>query len=82
LRDLDARGLIERKTAKTDLRRGVISISEKGLKLMEVVAPSSEAIYAAITRRYGAKKLAELQDMLGALEASLARLEIVDDGDE
>ena len=80
LRDLDARGLIERKTAKTDLRRGVISISEKGLKLMEVVAPSSEAIYAAITRRYGAKKLAELQDMLGALEANLAGLEF--SGDE
>jgi homoprotocatechuate degradation regulator HpaR len=76
LRDLDARGLIERKTAKTDLRRGVISISEKGLKLMEVVAPSSEAIYAAITKRYGAKKLAELQDMLGALEASLVGLEV------
>jgi homoprotocatechuate degradation regulator HpaR len=76
LRDLDARGLIARKTAKTDLRRGVISISEKGLRLMEVVAPSSEAIYAAITRRYGAKKLAELQDMLGALETSLAGLEV------
>jgi homoprotocatechuate degradation regulator HpaR len=78
LRDLDARGLIERKTAKTDLRRGVISISEKGITLMEVVAPSSEAIYAAITRRYGAKKLAELQDMLGALEDSLAGLELAD----
>ena len=76
LRDLDARGLIARKTAKTDLRRGVISISEKGLKLMEVVAPSSEAIYTAITRRYGAKKLIALQDMLGALEASLAGLEL------
>src|ERR1700742_4339364 len=75
LRDLDARGLIERKTAKTDLRRGVISISEKGLKLMEVVAPSSEAIYTAISRRFGAKKLAELQDMLHMLEASLAGLE-------
>jgi len=75
LRDLDARGLIERKTAKTDLRRGVISISEKGLKLMEVVAPSSEAIYAAITKRYGARKLAELQDMLHALESSLAGLQ-------
>ncbi len=79
LRDLDARGLIERKSAKTDLRRGVISISEKGLRLMEVVAPSSEAIYAAITRRYGARKLAELQDMLGALEASLAGLEFADE---
>ena len=34
--------------------------------LMEAVAPSSEAIYAAITRRFGARKLAELQDMLYA----------------
>jgi homoprotocatechuate degradation regulator HpaR len=71
LRDLEARRLIERRTAESDLRRGVVSISEKGLKLMEGVAPSSEAIYAAITRRYGARRLAELQDMLGALEASL-----------
>ena len=74
LRDLEARRLIERKTAKADLRRGVVSISDKGLKLMEVVAPSSEAIYAAITKRYGARRLAELQDMLAELEASLAGL--------
>ncbi len=78
LRDLEARRLIERRTAESDLRRGVVSISEKGLKLMEVVAPSSEAIYAAITRRYGARKLAELQEMLGALEASLAGLDTDD----
>jgi homoprotocatechuate degradation regulator HpaR len=76
LRDLEARRLIERKTAKTDQRRGVVSISEKGLRLMEVVAPSSEAIYAAITKRYGAKKLAELQEMLGALETSLSGLKV------
>src|SRR6266436_9107687 len=74
LRDLEARRLIARKTAKADLRRGVVSISEKGLKLMEVVAPSSEAIYTEITKRYGARRLAELQDMLAELEASLAGL--------
>src|SRR6266436_9732141 len=79
LRDLEARRLIARKTAKADLRRGVVSISEKGLKLMEVVAPSSEAIYAAITKRYGARRLAELQDMLAELEASLAGLAFGDD---
>jgi homoprotocatechuate degradation regulator HpaR len=78
LRDLEARRLIERKTPKADLRRGVVSISEKGLKLMEMVAPSSETIYAAITRRYGARKLAELQDMLAALEHSLAGLEFAE----
>jgi homoprotocatechuate degradation regulator HpaR len=74
LRDLEARHLIERKTDKADQRRSVVSISEKGVRLMASVAPSSEAIYAEITRRYGARKLAELQDMLGALEQSLAGL--------
>jgi homoprotocatechuate degradation regulator HpaR len=81
LRDLEARRLIVRKAAKADLRRGVVSISEKGLKLMERVAPTSEEIYAAITRRFGARRLAELQDMLGELEASLAGLGIVGEVD-
>ena len=80
LRDLEARNLIERRTAEADLRRGVVSISAKGLKLIEVVAPTSEAIYATITRRYGARKLAELQAMLAALESTLAELEVVGEG--
>src|ERR1700681_4458897 len=79
LRDLEARHLIERKVAKADLRRGLVSISARGVRLMEIVAPSSEAIYAAITRRYGARKLRELQDMLHALEGSLAELRIGDE---
>jgi len=79
LRDLEARQLIERRTAKADLRRGVVSISQKGLKLIELVAPTSEAIYAAITQRYGAGRLAELQDMLAALVNSLATLEAMDE---
>jgi DNA-binding MarR family transcriptional regulator len=63
-----------------DLRRSVVSISAKGVKLMEAVAPSSESIYAAITKRYGARKLAELQDMLGVLESSLLTMEGADEG--
>ena len=81
LRDLEARHLIERRAAKVDLRRAVVSISKKGLKLIEAVAPTSEAIYAAITRRYGARKLAELQDMLRTLEDSLAGMGATDHGD-
>jgi homoprotocatechuate degradation regulator HpaR len=80
LRDLDERQLIERRTAKADLRRGVVSISQKGLKLIELIAPTSEAIYAAITQRYGAQKLAGLQDMLTTLENSLATLEVTETG--
>jgi homoprotocatechuate degradation regulator HpaR len=75
LRDLEARRLIERKAANADLRRAMVSISPKGLRLIEAVAPGSEAIYAEITRRYGARKLAELQAMLHALEESLAGLD-------
>jgi homoprotocatechuate degradation regulator HpaR len=81
LRDLEARDLIERRTAEADLRRGVVSISAKGLKLIEAVAPNSEAIYAEITQRYGARKLSELQDMLGELEHSLAAMEVAGEGD-
>jgi homoprotocatechuate degradation regulator HpaR len=72
LRDLEARHLIERKVAEADQRRGLVSISARGVKLIETVAPTSEAIYAAITRRYGARKLAELQGMLHELEGSLS----------
>jgi homoprotocatechuate degradation regulator HpaR len=80
LRDLEARHLIDRKAAKADLRRGVLSISAKGLKLIEAVAPSSEAIYADISRCYGVRKLAELQDMLHALEHSLSGMRVAGKG--
>lgn len=76
LRDLEARRLIERKTVKSDLRRGTISITAKGLKLIEAVAPHSEAIYAEMTKRYGAQKLSDLQDMLNMLESSLLAMPV------
>jgi len=81
LRDLEGRQLVERKTAEADQRRAVVSISARGLKLIEAVAPTSEAIYAEITNRYGARKLGELQDMLGELERSLAEMEVAGEGD-
>ena len=43
------------------------------------MAPTSEAIYAEITSRFGARKLAELQDMLGVLERSLGAMEVAGD---
>ena len=80
LRDLEQRGLIERRSVKTDLRRGLVSISPEGLRLIEAVAPSSEAIYAEMTRRYGADRLAALHEMLSALEASLADMPLPGNG--
>jgi len=71
VRDLEARGLIEREVDARDLRRGLLSISSKGLKLIAEVAPNSEAVYASIARRYGTRKLAALHKMLGELEQSM-----------
>lgn len=80
LRDLEQRGLIERRSVKTDLRRGLVSISAEGLRLIEAVAPSSEAIYAEMTRRFGAERLAALHEMLSALETSLADMPLSGNG--
>jgi homoprotocatechuate degradation regulator HpaR len=74
LRDLEARRLIARRLQKTDLRRSIVSITAKGLKLIAAVAPGSEAIYAEMTKRYGARKLAELQTLLHDLEACLTAM--------
>jgi homoprotocatechuate degradation regulator HpaR len=82
LRDLEARQLVERKTDEADQRRAVVSISARGLKLIEAVAPTSEAIYADITRRFGTRRLSELQEMLGVLEQSLADMEGADSESE
>ena len=69
LRALAAVDAIE--VTERDLRRGVLSISAKGLRLIALVAPSSEAVYASISERYGARKLAALHKMLDELEQSV-----------
>jgi homoprotocatechuate degradation regulator HpaR len=76
LRDLETRRLIQRRVVKADLRRGMVSITASGLRLIEAVAPSSEAIYAEITQRYGAGKLADLQEALHRLELSLTAMPV------
>lgn len=82
LRDLETRRLIRRRLVKSDLRRSIVAITDKGVKLIEAVAPSSEAIYAEIAERFGARKLADLQDMLHLLEDSLLTMPIAGEAGE
>ncbi|WP_404405148.1 homoprotocatechuate degradation operon regulator HpaR [Pelagibacterium halotolerans] len=72
LKDLEERDLITRRTSPEDMRRGLISISERGRTLIDQAGSHSEAIYAEITRRFGAEKLTQLQQMLRELETALA----------
>lgn len=81
LRDLEARGLILRRTPARDLRRSLISIAPSGVALMEEIAPQSEAIYAEITKRFGAERLGLLQDMLRDLEREMTAFGPSDAGD-
>ena len=72
LQDLEGRGLIAREANPRDLRRGLIAISPAGSALIETVTPDSVSIYHDITQRFGAEKLATLQDLLRELEEVLA----------
>lgn len=74
LRDLEERGLVVRRSAETDLRRALVSISAAGLSLIEVVSPESELIYGRIAGAFGAERLALLQELLRELETCLGDL--------
>jgi len=67
LQNLDRRGLIRRKTCANDQRRSLISITKKGRRLAELIAPVSEQRYDEITRRFGEDNLAALYELLGQL---------------
>ena len=71
LPDMEARQLISRRQADTDLRRSVISLERKGLRLIAMHAPDSERIYDEIAQQFGPEKLAQLFDLLHELEQSL-----------
>lgn len=71
LKDLEERGLILRRASREDMRRAIISISASGRSLIDLAGGHSELVYAEITRRYGAEKLAALQAMLRELELVL-----------
>lgn len=79
LRDLELRRLVRRRLVKSDLRRNIVAITNKGLQLIDEVAPSSEAIYDEIAKRFGVRKLAELQEMLHALESALQTMPLPDE---
>lgn len=65
---LEARGLISRAQAASDLRRSLVRIERKGLRLIATHAPYSEKVYARIETAFGAERLAQLVRLLRELE--------------
>lgn len=71
LRDLVDRGLIQRRTSGSDLRRGIVSISKEGKALIAAVSPVAAAEFAEMELRYGSARMAELTRLLLELESAL-----------
>jgi homoprotocatechuate degradation regulator HpaR len=71
LPDMEARQLVSRRQADTDLRRSLISLERKGLRIIAMHAPDSERIYDEIARQFGTEKLEQLFALLQDLEQSL-----------
>src|SRR5262245_57274932 len=71
LPDMEARQLISRRQADSDLRRSVISLERKGLRLIAMHAPTAERIYDEIAQTFGQERLAQLFTLLRELEESL-----------
>jgi homoprotocatechuate degradation regulator HpaR len=71
LKDLQRRGLVSRRTHKSDLRRNLVAITPKGHQLINTLAPRSEAIYTEIAQRFGQRNFSQLQALLRELEAEL-----------
>ncbi len=72
LKNLEARGLIERRVQKSDQRRSLISISGRGRDLIQSEGPNSERQYAMIRDRFGADRLRRLYGLLEELEHALS----------
>jgi homoprotocatechuate degradation regulator HpaR len=72
LPNLEAAGLISRRANTQDQRRVSVSLTAKGRKLFETVAPQSEAIYAQLAQEIGAQRIEQiyrlLDDVIGILD--------------
>jgi len=71
VKTLNRQGLLIREIDTQDLRRVRLAISDKGRRLIDDVAPHSEAHYAEITARFGENNLQDLYDKLAALVEAL-----------
>lgn len=67
LKDLEARGLVERSPVASDQCRATISLTTAGYELVATVAPRSEAIYNDIEAAFGGQALHELLAQLAEL---------------
>ncbi len=67
LQNLEQRGIVKRHSVAGDQRRAAISVSARGRRLFDKIAPLSEARYHHIAEQFGPGKLELLYELLDEL---------------
>lgn len=67
LKTMEGEGLLTRASDPGDRRKSIVSVTDKGRGLIRTHLPQAEAIFAALTARYGADRMEELLDLLEEL---------------
>ncbi|MBT8447013.1 MAG: homoprotocatechuate degradation operon regulator HpaR [Gammaproteobacteria bacterium] len=71
VQNLEQRGIVRRRSVASDQRRSAISVSARGQRLFDQIAPLSEARYRHIAERFGPGKLELLYELLDELVEKL-----------
>jgi homoprotocatechuate degradation regulator HpaR len=72
IKTLEVQKLLKSTSDKSDGRRSIISLTEKGKKLLAQGAPGSSKIYQSIERRIGKAKLEQLLDLLDEIQRAIS----------
>ncbi len=74
--DLDKRGYVARRSDPGDMRRILVSLSERGMALHDWVTPECRAVYRSIRDAMGSEKLIQLQNLLVELDEKLSGVKL------
>ena len=67
LKTMEGEGLLTRASDPGDRRKSIVTVTGKGRALILEHLPEAEAIFAALTARYGPERMEELLDLLQEL---------------
>lgn len=67
LRAMEEEGLASRAPDARDGRKWIVTVTEKGMEVLDSHAEASAAIFADLEKRFGSRRLEDLLDLLEAL---------------
>jgi homoprotocatechuate degradation regulator HpaR len=71
LQYFESQDTVKRSAHASDQRRALFTLTSKGRRLFDTVAPDAEALYDAIASEFGGAKLASLYRLLAEFSAAL-----------